>query len=198
MFRELLNRAQKPDPSTGRASPPSPPPAQPGRRLPPRPTNAPNYDDDSQWEEEPRRIGSPDLPDPPLRKEMPGLRFATELDDGGPPGGPPGGGGRDEGRASGGGGSRFQRMMDQAQYNDQRQEAGVGPKISPRSPEAGNGKPRAALLTRDEKQRAMREAVDRQQKLMSAARGFDLDDPTLDGPELAKKKALSRAQAEAT
>lgn len=190
MFRELLNRAKNTDQSFGRTSPPSPPPAQPGRRLPPRPANAVNYDDDSQWEEEPRRIGSPDLPDPPLRNEMPGLNF----DDGGSPEDD----GSDRRGAGGGGGSRFQRMMDQAQYNDQRQEAGVGPKISPRSPEAGNGKPAVEVFTRDQKERAMREAVDRQQKLMAAARGFDLDDPTLDGPELAKKKALSRAQAEAS
>lgn len=122
---------------------------------------------------------------------MPGLRLAPEMDDGGPPGD----GGREGEGASIGGGSRFQRMMGQAQQNDQRQEAGVGPRQSPRSP---GGKPRAALPTREEKDRAMRDAVDRQQKLMSAARGVDLDDPTLDGPALAKKKALSRAQAGAS
>ena len=176
-FRELLARAK------GELKPP---PAAP-RREPP-PLGGPNYDNDEEWDE--RVIGSPDLPDPPLRNEMPGLQLSPELEYGGRegPGGPDGGGG-------GGGESRFQRMMSQAQTNEQRSAAGVGPRVSPRTTE---GKPAPPPMSQAEKDRALRAAVDRQQKLMSKARGIDLDDPSLDGPGLAKKKALSRMQAEST
>lgn len=123
---------------------------------------------------------------------MPGLQLSPELEYGGRagPGGADGGGG-----GGGGGESRFQRMMNQAQANEQRSATGAGPRVSPRSPD---GKPPPPLMSQAEKDRALRAAVDRQQKLMSKARGIDLDDPGLDGPGLAKKKALSRMQAESS
>lgn len=116
---------------------------------------------------------------------MPGLNLSPEMDYDGPPGGEGGGGG-------GGGGSRFQRMMNQAKINEQQRAAGIAPGASPRSRED-----RPAAMSREQKEKAVKEAVERQQKLMAKSRGIDLDDPTLSGAELAKKKALSRAQAEA-
>lgn len=174
-FRELLARAK------GEVKPSAP--VTPRREAPPH--GGANYDNDQEWEES--IIGSPDLPQPPLRNEMPGLHLSPELDQAGPEGRDGGGGG------GVGGESRFQRMMNQAQANEQRQVAGVAPRTSPRSQE---GKPAPPPITQAEKDRALRAAVDRQQKLMSKARGIDLDDPSLDGPALAKKKALSRLEAE--
>lgn len=95
------------------------------------------------------------------------------------------------------GGSRFSRMMNQARQNDDRQEAGMAPRASPRSPqEVARRAAQPAPVSKEEKERAIRAAVERQQKMMAKARGIDLDDPTLEGAELARKKALSRAQAE--
>ncbi len=175
-FKELLARAN------GQGTPPPPPTAKPRRVLPPE--GAPDYDDDNQWEEQ--AIGSPDVPDPPLRQEMPGLDLGPEL-------GPPGG----AGEPGISGGSRFSRMMNQARQNDDRQEAGMAPRASPRSPqEVAKRAAQPAPVSKEEKERAIRAAVERQQKMMAKARGIDLDDPTLEGAELARKKALSRAQAE--
>ncbi|CBJ33292.1 hypothetical protein Esi_0455_0006 [Ectocarpus siliculosus] len=180
-FKELLARAN----GQGAPPPPPPPSAKPRRALPPE--GAPDYDDDNQWEEQ--AIGSPDVPDPPLRENMPGLDLGPELDYGG--------GG--EAGASGSGGSRFSRMMNQARQNDDRQEAGMAPRASPRSPQevAKRAAAAQAPVSKEEKERAIKAAVERQQKMMAKARGIDLDDPTLEGAELARKKALSRAQAEA-
>lgn len=175
-FAELLARAK------GDGSSRPDPPAQPRRPI--LPEGAPDYENDDEWGE--RVIGSPDVPDPPLRNEMPGMRMSPEMDYGDPSG--------EEG-AGGGGGGRFQRMMNQAQSNDERKAAGMSPRTSPRSP--GRQQP-AAPVSRADKEAAMKAAVERQQKLMSKARGIDLDDPTLGSAELAKKKALGRAQAEAT
>eukprot|EP00903_Cladosiphon_okamuranus_P007760 g7516.t1 len=173
-FKELLARAK------GQGAPPPPPMSKPRRILPPE--GAPDYDDDNQWEEQ--VIGSPHVPDPPLRQEMPGMDLGPEL-------------GMAEGEAGISGGRRFSRMMNQARQNDDREEAGMTPRASPRSPqEVARRAQQAAPVSKEEKERAIREAVDRQQKLMSKARGIDLDDPTLEGAELARKKALSRAQAE--
>eukprot|EP00752_Nemacystus_decipiens_P002909 g2707.t1 len=174
-FKELLARAK------GEGAPP-PPTAKPRRVLPPE--GAPDYDDDSQWEQQ--AIGSPQVPDPPLRQEMPGLDLGPEL-----------GGMAAEGEAGGSGGSRFSRMMNQAKQNDERQEAGMAPRASPRSPqEVAKRSQQRTPVSKEEKEKAIRDAVERQQKLMAKSRGIDLDDPTLDGAELARKKALSRAQAE--
>lgn len=156
---------------------------QPRRPPPPRPDTAPAYYDDDE-----RQIGSPHLPDLPLKNHTPGLRLPEEInyeDDAG------------EG-AGVEGGSRFQRMMNQARNNNERQASGQGPRVSPRSGgDSGDGRPPVQVLSREEKMREMRKAVDRQQKMMSKARGIDLDDPSLDGPALARKRAISRAQAEA-
>ncbi|CAM9826543.1 unnamed protein product [Ectocarpus sp. 12 AP-2014] len=180
-FKELLARAN----GQGAPPPPASPSAKPRLVLPPE--GAPDYDDDNQWEEQ--TIGSPDVPDPPLRQNMPGLDLGPELDYGG--------GG--EAGASGSGGSRFSRMMNQARQNDDRQEAGMAPRASPRSPQevAKRAAVAQAPVSKEEKERAMKAAVERQQKIMAKARGIDLDDPALEGAELARKKALSRAQAEA-
>lgn len=174
-YQELLARAK------GEGAPrPPPPTAKPRRVLPPE--GAPDYDDDRQWEEQ--AIGSPDIPDPPLRQEMPGLDLGPEL-------------GMVEGEAGISGGSRFSRMMNQARQNDDRQEAGMAPRASPRSPqEKAKRAQQPAPVSKEDKERAIRAAVERQQKLMSKARGIDLEDPSLEGAELARKKALSRAQAE--
>lgn len=127
---------------------------------------------------------------------MPGLNLGPELG-GMPDEGEPGGGGS---TAVGGlsGGSRFSRMMNQAKQNDDRQEAGMAPRASPRSPQeiAKRAATAVAPVSKEEKERAIRAAVERQQKMMAKARGIDLDDPSLEGAELARKKALSRAQAE--
>lgn len=180
-FKDLLARAN----GQGAPPPPASPSAKPRRVLPPE--GAPDYDDDNQWEEE--TIGSPDVPDPPLRQNMPGLDLGPELDYGG--------GG--EAGASGSGGSRFSRMMNQARQNDDRQEAGMAPRASPRSPQevAKRAAAAQAPVSKEEKERAIKAAVERQQKMMAKARGIDLDDPALEGAELARRKALSRAQAEA-
>ncbi|CAB1100812.1 unnamed protein product [Ectocarpus sp. CCAP 1310/34] len=180
-FKELLARAN----GQGAPLPPASPSAKPRLVLPPE--GAPDYDDDNQWEEQ--TIGSPDVPDPPLRQNMPGLDLGPELDYGG--------GG--EAGASGSGGSRFSQMMNQARQNDDRQEAGMAPRASPRSPQevAKRAAAAQAPVSKEEKERAMKAAVERQQKMMAKARGIDLDDPALEGAELARKKALSRAQAEA-
>lgn len=173
-FRDLLTRAK------GEA-PPNQPPPQP--RRPPPPQGAVDYDSDEAWEE--RVIGSPDLPDLPLRNEMPGLELAPEMGFDGPA----------RGGEAGVGGGRFQQMMQQAKSNEQRREAGMAPKSSPRGQPA---RPPPTILSKDEKDKALRAAVERQQKMMAKARGIDVDDPTLQGAELEKKKALSRAQAEAS
>lgn len=182
-FKELLARAK------GEPGPPPRPKAKPRRILPPE--GAPDYDDESQWQEQ--AIGSPDVPDPPLRQEMPGLDLGPELD--------LGGGLPVEGEAGISGGSRFSRMMNQARQNDDREEAGMAPRASPRSPQevakrAAQAATGPAPVSKEEKERAIRAAVERQQKVMSKARGIDLDDPNLEGAQLARKKALSRAQAE--
>lgn len=122
---------------------------------------------------------------------MPGLDLGPEL----------GGELPAEGEAGISGGSRFSRMMNQARQNDDRQEAGMAPRASPRSPQevakrAAQAAAGPAPVSKEEKERAIRAAVERQQKMMSKARGIDLDDPNLEGAELARKKALSRAQAE--
>lgn len=191
MFRDLLARAKgfdsgiagKYEDTTSRPSR-RPDAAQPGPHpsrspMPPRYSNSP-YDDDQDG-----RIGSPDLPDMPLRNEMPGMRLPNEVDYGDDP---------DDLPPGGADGSRFQQMMKKARHNDERMAAGVGPGVGRRP--SGDRQP--PTMTREEKARAFREAVDRQQKLMAKARGYDLDDPTLDGPTLAKKKAISRAQSEAS
>lgn len=176
-FKDLLARAE------GKGDPPPPPAAAKPRRILP-PEGAPNYDDDSQWQEQ--AIGSPDVPDPPLRQEMPGLDLGPEL----------GMAAVEEGEPGISGGSRFSRMMNQAKQNDDRLEAGMAPRASPRSPqEIAKRAQQPAPMSKEEKERAVRAAVERQQKLMSKARGIDLDDPSLEGAELARKKAVSRAEA---
>lgn len=93
------------------------------------------------------------------------------------------------------GGTRFRNMMNQAHANDQRRQID-----GPAGPRAGGEdapSPRAQLFSPEDKARATRAAVERQQKLMMKAKGIDLDDPSLEGTELAKMKAISRAQAEA-
>lgn len=106
----------------------------------------------------------------------------------------------DEQRADGmgptGGGSRFQQMMNQARMNDERLEMGMGPAMSPRG--ADSESPRSGYVSKEERIRASREAVDRQQKMMAKARGLDIDDPTLDDRELAIKRAINRAKSEAS
>lgn len=96
------------------------------------------------------------------------------------------------------GGSRFRNLMNQARNNREREQMGGLPRASARS--AGGGPPAAPreTFTKEEKARAVRAAVERQQKLMAKAKGIDLDDPSLDGPELQRMRAISRAQAEAT
>lgn len=84
-FRDLLARAKKVDPTVEerlnlRPQPYAPTPQsdaqpQPRRPLPPRPKNPPNYDNLDEWD----RIGSPALPDLPLRNEMPGLQIPGEM-----------------------------------------------------------------------------------------------------------------------
>ena len=147
-----------------------------------------NYDQDSQWEDQ--LIGSPNLPDPPLRNEMPGLRLCPEIDYDGLEEASPGNLG-----SGGDGGDRFQRMMQQAQTNDQRQAAGI-PQVSVQNTRPWRADARPLLLSKEEKERALRAAVERQQNMMAKARGINLDDPTLEGTELAKKRALSRASGE--
>lgn len=190
-FRDLLARSRGMDSTiTERmgeaAGPPQgtnipPPPLQSPRPPPPRPDTYTNYDNSDS------RIGSPDLPDLPLKNEMPGMKMPHEM------------GSEDDGArkedGGGGGGGRFRHMMNQAMVNDERMAMGGGASTRP---SGGDGrKPQAPYITKQEKERALREAVDRQQKLMAKARGIDLDDPTLEGAELARKKAISRAQAEA-
>ncbi|CAM9139095.1 unnamed protein product [Choristocarpus tenellus] len=118
-------------------------------------------------------VGSPHVPDPPLRQEMPGLQM------------PPMGQGEH-------GSGRFAQMMSQAQIAKDRQEweAEHGP------PESRAPRPPVKRYTRDEKETAMRAAVERQQKLMSSAQGIDLDADHLTGRELQMQRAITRAQAE--
>lgn len=171
-FSELLARAKGETPARPQAVP---------RRPMPPPETPIDYEQDHQWDDE--SLGSPELPDMPLKNEMPGLSLSPEID-------------YDTPSASsdrGPGGGRFQRMMQQAQINDQRQTSGIPP--------AGNQSPprsRPPTPSKQERERALKAAVERQQKIMAKARGIDLEDTSLDGPALARKKALSRAQAEAT
>lgn len=127
---------------------------------------------------------------------MPGLALSPELDYSGPAGRPVE---EESGGPSIASGSRFNRMMSQAQSNDQRLAAGAQPKTSPRSPQQEGGPPPPppprSQITQAERDRALKQAVVRQQKLMDKAKGIYVDDATLSGPELAKKKALNRAQA---
>lgn len=89
-FRELLARAKKTDPyieqragvrptsSRGQQQQDGRIPREARPPRPVRPADAPNYDDPAQWD----RIGSPSLPDPPLRNEMPGMQLPREMDAG--------------------------------------------------------------------------------------------------------------------
>ena len=179
-FSELLARAKGENPARSFQ-------AAPRHSVPPE--GPIDYDQDSQWEDQ--LIGSPNLPDPPLRNEMPGLRLSPEIDYDGLEEASPGNLG------SGGGGDRIQRMMQQAQTNDQRQAAGIPP-VSAQNTRPSRADARPLPPSKEEKERALKAAVERQQNMMAKARGINLDDPTLEGTELAKKRALSRAQAEAT
>lgn len=93
------------------------------------------------------------------------------------------------------GGNRFRNMMNQARANDQRRQM-EGPAGSRRDAE-NTPRPQFQHFSPEDKARATRAAVERQQKHMMKSRGIDLDDATLEGAELAKLKAISRAQAEA-
>ncbi|CAM9996966.1 unnamed protein product [Ascophyllum nodosum] len=178
-FSELLARAKGKNPARSFQAAP---------RHPVPPEGPIDYDQDSQWEDQ--LIGSPNLPDPPLRNEMPGLRLSPEIDYDGLEEASPGNLG-----SGGDGGDRFQRMMQQAQTNDQRQAAGIPP-VSVQNTRPWRADARPLLLSKEEKERALRAAVERQQNMMAKARGINLDDPTLEGTELAKKRALSRASGE--
>lgn len=174
-FSELLARAKGETPARPKAVP----------RRPMPPETPVDYEQNQQWDDE--SLGSPELPDMPLKNEMPGLSLSPEID-------------YDTPSASsviGPDGGRFQRMMQQAQINDQRQTAGISPAGNQNPPPLAP-RPRPPTPSKEERERALKAAVERQQKVMAKARGIDLEDTSLDGPELARKKALSRAQAEAT
>lgn len=86
-------------------------------------------------------------------------------------------------------------MMQKARANDERRQMG----IPPRSRGGGEDTPRPPPqhFTPEEKARAMRAAVERQQNMMMKADGIDLDDPSIDSAELQKRRAVARAKAEA-
>ena len=86
-------------------------------------------------------------------------------------------------------------MMEKARANDERRQMGQPP-ISRRG-EEDSPRPPPRRFTPEEKARATRAAVERQQNIMMKASGIDLDDPSLDSAELQKRRAIARAKAEA-